>query len=153
MDANKVQATAVNVLLDRGVRYKLAEGEVTIRPLRFGTLLVISGMVVGSGLMLKADGTVGTHGTDGTDQMRLFADYGELMLRCVAAAVLNDKDKLTDELIAERAAFYRDNLTAFQVYELFVHVVNLSGIQSFENTIRSLLAMTERNLSPRVQGS
>ena len=153
MDANQVQATAVNVLLDRGVRYKLAEGEVTIRPLRFGTTLVIAEMVAGSGLRLRADGTIGTDGTHGTDRMRLFADYGELMLRCVAVAELNDKDKLTDELIAERTVFYRDSLTVFQVYELFAHVLNLSGIQSFENTIRLLLVMTERNLSPRVRGS
>ena len=144
MDANQTKAAAAGVILDRGVRYKLAEGEVTIRPLRFGTLLVIAQMVAESGLTQKRI----KQGMD--DQMKLFADFGDLMLRCVAAAELNDRDKLSDNiLIEERAAFYRDHLSAFQVYELFAHVLTLSGIQSFANTIRLLLELKEKNLSPK----
>ena len=141
MDANGVQAAAAGVILDRGVRYKLAEGEVTIRPLRFGTVILISQMVAESGLTLKK--------IKEDDQMQLMADYGELMLRCVAAAELNEKDRLSDKQIEERAGFYRDNLTAFQVYELFLHVINLSGIQAFNDTIGLLLKLKERNLSPK----
>ena len=141
MDANGVQAAAAGVILDRGVRYKLAEGEVTIRPLRFGTVILISRMVAQSGLTLKR--------IKADDQMQLMADYGELMLRCVAAAELNEKDRLSDKQIEERAGFYRDNLNVFQVYELFLHVINLSGIQAFNDTIGLLLKLKERNLSPK----
>ena len=147
-DENRVQAAAAGVILDRGVRYKLAGGDVTIRPLRFGTVLVISQMVAESGLTLEKieDG--------GNDQMRMFAEYGDLMLRCVAAAELNEKEKLaSDDHIRERADFYRDNLTVFQIYELFVHVLNLSGIQAFKNTISLLLNLKEKSLSPKRKGS
>jgi len=146
-NANREQAAVATTILDRGVMYKIGEGDVTIRPLRFGTLLVISRMVAESNLTLeKIESGV-------TDQFRLFNDFGKLMLRCVAAAELNDRDKLSDNQISERADFYRDSLSAFQVYELFVHVLNLSGIQSFQHTIRLLLTLKERNLSPRHQGS
>jgi len=147
MDENQIQAEAAGVILDRGVRYKLAGGEITLRPLRFGTLLTIARMVAESGLTLdKID-------RGENDQLKLFADYGDLMLRCVAAAELNDREKLSDSQINSRAAYYRENLNAFQVYELFVHVLNLSGIKSFTNTIRLLLTLKEKNLSPRIQGS
>jgi hypothetical protein len=149
MDVNVVQAAAAAMLLDRGVRYKVEGDAVTIRPLRFGTLLVIARMVAEAGLTLDK-----IESGESQDQMRLFTDFGELTLRCVAAAELNDKEKLTDDRIEERAGFYRESLTAFQVYELFAHVLNLSGIQSFQNTIRVLLTMKERTLSPKnEQGS
>ena len=148
MEANKVQAAAAAVILDRGVKYKIGEGDaVTIRPLRFGTLLVISQMVAASGLTFEKI-EAGEN-----DHFRMFSEYGDVMLRCVAAAELNDRDKLSDNLIDGRAAFYRDNLTAFQIYELFYHVINLSGIQSFKNTISLLLTTKERTLSPAEKGS
>ena len=147
LDANLVQAAAAGVILDRGVRYKLAEGDVTIRSLRFGTVLVISQLVAESGLTMEKI-EAGEQ-----DQLRMFAEYGELILKCVAVAELNEKEKLSsDSLIMERVAFYRDNLSAFQVYELFAHVLNLSGIQAFTHTIRLLLTLKERSLSPKENG-
>jgi len=146
-NANREQAAAAAMILDRGVKYKIREGDVTIRPLRFGTLLVISKMVA------ESDLTIEKIESGENDQLRLFNDFGELMLRCVAAAELNDRDKLSDSQISERADFYRDRLSVLQVYELFVHVLNLSGIQSFQHTIRLLLTLKDRNLSPRHQGS
>ena len=144
MNANKVQAAVAATILDRGVKYKIGEGEeVAIRPLRFGTLLVISQMVAAAGL------TIEKIESGENNQFQLFTDYGDLMLRCVAAAELNDKNKLSDNQIEERTGFYRENMNAFQVYELFAHVLNLSGIQAFQNTIRLLLTMKETNLSPK----
>jgi len=147
MDANRIEEQAAQVILDRGVRYKLGEGAITIHPLRFGTLILISRFVAETGLTIQKI----EEGED--DLMRFFADYAELMLKCVAVAELNSKDALTDERICERADFYRDALTAYQVYELFIHVLNLSGIQSFTNTIRLLLSIKQMNLSPREKGS
>jgi len=147
MNNEQLEFAAANLILDRGVRYKLGEGEITIRPLRYGTILVIAGVVAESGLTLERIET------GDNDPFRLFVEFGDLMLRCVAAAELNAPLNEEDG-IGERAAFYRENLSAFQVYELFVHVLHLSGIQSFKNTIRSLFMMKEINLSPkRVQGS
>jgi hypothetical protein len=146
MDENAIQAAAANVLLDRGVTYKLAGGDITIRPLRFGTVVLIAQMVAESGLTSEK--------IEAGDRFTLRAEFGKLMLRCVAVAELNERDRLTPELIDERMTFYGDHLTTFQVYELFIHVLNLSGIQAFKNTIILLLQIKERNLSPkRVQGS
>ena len=147
MDGNLIQAEAANLILDRGVRYRLKEGDITIRPLRFGTVLLIAGMVAASGLTPEKI----ERGDE--DQMRLIAEFGELMLKCVAAAELNDRDKLSDDEISARSDFYKNNLNAFQVYELFTHVLSLSGIKSFKNTIRLLLALKERNLSQKLRGS
>ena len=146
METNKVQAAAAATILDRGVKYQIGEGDVTIRPLRFGTVLVITQRVAEAGLTIEQ--------IDSYDRIQLFAEFGELLLFCVAAAELNDREKCADDnLIAERAGFYRDSLTVFQVVELFAHVLNLSGIQSFESTIRALLKMKELNLSPKERGS
>jgi hypothetical protein len=147
MDANGVRAGAARTMLDRGVRYKLAEGDITVRPLRYGTVMMIAGRVAEAGLS-EAE----MRGED-FDVFAFFAKYAELMLDCVAMAELNDRDKLTPEAIAQRAAFYRDALTAFQVHELFVHVVALSGIRDFTNTIGAAFRMAKAALSPREQGS
>jgi hypothetical protein len=147
MDAEQIEQRAAQVILDRGVRYKLGEGDITIRPLRFGTLLLLSGRVAKSGLTEEKI----KEGEGNT--FVFFKEYAELMLECVAIAELNDRDKLTDEGIRERAAFYEANLNAFQVYELFLHVLALSGIQDFTNTIRLILRLSWMNLSPRIQGS
>ena len=148
MEDNRIQSMAAGVILDRGVRYKIGEGDITIRPLRFGTMLFIAGMVA------ESDLTAQKIEAGESDHFRLFAAFGDLMLRCVAAAELNSKEKLSSEnLLEERVGFYRDNLNAYQVYELFVHVLNLSGIQSFKNTIRLLLSMKQKTLSHKDQGS
>jgi hypothetical protein len=146
MDGDKIERQAAQVILDRGVRYKLGEGDITIRPLRFGTLILISQFVAEAGLTMQKIEA----GED--DLMRFFADHADLMLKCVAVAELNSKDA-SDEQIRERTDFYRDALTAYQVYELFAHVLNLSGIQAFTNTIRLLMSIRQTNLSPRVKGS
>jgi len=145
--ANEIEAAAARMILDRGVRYKIEEGDITIRPLRFGTVLMIAERAASAGLTEKAI----SEGEN--DMMKMARDYGRLMLECVAMAELNDRDALTEERIADRASWYADRLNAFQIYELFVHVLTLSGVQSFMNTIRLLLTMKEMNLSPRIKGS
>ncbi|MDR1454110.1 MAG: hypothetical protein LBJ01_00505 [Tannerella sp.] len=147
MDANDVRARAAETILDRGVRYKLGEGDITIRPLRYGTALMIAGRVAEAGLT-EAE----MQGED-FDIFAFFFKRAEVMLDCVAMAELNSRDRLTPEAVTERTAFYRDSLTAFQVHELFVHVLALSGIRDFTNTIRSAFLMMKATLSPKEQGS
>lgn len=147
MDANKIEQHAANTMLDRGVRYQVGEETVTLRPLRFGTLLLICEQVAASGLTFEK------LETGEVNHFQLFSDYSELMLTCVAIAELNDKDLLTDEQIAKRVQFYKESLHAMQVYELFAQVIHLSGIQSFTTTIRLLMTLKTANLSPKVKGS
>ena len=144
---NKIEARTARMILDRGVKYTLGEGSITIRPLRFGTVLVICEKVC------DADLTIEKIEEGKNDVIRFFKEYANLMLECVAVAELNDKKKINDKNIEIRADFYRDNLNAFQLYELFVHVLNLSGIEPFTVTIGLLLSMKEANLSPRTEGS
>lgn len=146
-DANKIEQHAVNTILDRGVRYQVGEETITLRPLRFGTLLLICERVAASGLTLEL------LESGEQNHFQLFSDYSELMLTCVAIAELNDKDRLTDEEIVKRTQFYKDSLHAMQVYELFAQVISLSGIQSFTTTIRLLMTLKTVNLSPKVKGS
>jgi hypothetical protein len=147
MDANRIEAQTAGVILDRGVRYKLGEDSITIRPLRFGTCILLAGKVAEAGL------TDAELQKGGENIFLFFAAYAELMLTCVAIAELNDVEGLKEETIAERASFYREHLTAFQVYELFAHVLALSGIRDFMNTIRLLLKMETATLSPKIRGS
>jgi hypothetical protein len=144
---NKIEARTARMILDRGVKYTLGEESITIRPLRFGTVLTICEKVC------DADLTVQKVKEGEKDVIRFFKEYANLMLECVAVAELNDKKKLNDKNIESRADFYKDNLNAFQLYELFVHVLNLSGIEPFTVTIGLLLSMKEANLSPRTEGS
>ncbi|MDR2764746.1 MAG: hypothetical protein LBB90_06905 [Tannerella sp.] len=147
MERNPIEAQAANTILDRGVRYRLGEDDITIRPLRFGTLIMIAGMAAEAGLtQQKIDEGEG-------NLMQFVATYADLMLRCVAVAEINSREELTDGRIRERADFYRDCLNAFQIYELFVHVLSLSGVQSFTNTIRLLVTMKTKHLSPMERGS
>jgi hypothetical protein len=89
----------------------------------------------------------------GENMFPFFASYAELMLACVAIAELNDAERLKGEAVAERMSFYRERLTAFQVYELFAHVLALSGMRDFMSTIRLLLKMKTTTLSPKIRGS
>ena len=147
MEGRDVRLKAAQTILDRGIRYKLGEDDITIRPLRYGTVILIAGRIAESGL------TEAEWKEEDFDVFSFFAKRADLMLECVAMAELNDRDRLTPEAIAERAAFYRDNLTAFQVHELFVHVLTLSGIRDFTTTISVACQMMKTTLSPRVEGS
>lgn len=142
-----IEQHAANTILDRGMRFSLGENSITLRPLRFGTVLTICEQVCASGLTANAI----EQGQE--DQMQFFARYADLMLRCVALAELNDKDKMTEKNIRQKVDFYKNALNAFQLYELFAHVLQLSGIQAFMNTIRLLVTMKTSHLSPRVKGS
>lgn len=144
---NRIEQQAANTILDRGVRYTIGEETITLRPLRYGTLLMICERVAASGLTLEKieEGE--------KDHFKFFTDYNEVMLGCVAIAELNDKDRLTDEHITERVQFYKESLHSMQVYELFANVISLSGIQSFTTTIRLLMTLKSTNLSPKVKGS
>lgn len=146
-EANRIEQHAANTILDRGVRFALGEESITLRPLRFGTVLTICEEVCRAGLTSRKI----EEGED--DLMQFFATYAELMLRCVAIAELNDKKAIHDKNILQKVSYYKDTLNAFQIYELFVHVLQLSGIQAFMNTIRLLLTMKTSHLSPKVKGS
>jgi hypothetical protein len=147
MEANKVEQQLADVLLDRGVRYTIGEEHVVIRPLRFGTTLTIARRVCEAGLTMQ------TIEEGENNLMQFFADYAELVAECVAIAELNDKNTLTNENIQARVAYYSGNLNMFQIYELFIHVLTLSGIQAFINTIRLIITLKEKNLSPKTQES
>lgn len=140
-----IEAAAAAAILDRGMRYTVGEQTVTLRPLRWGALLHLSGEVAASGLTLAE--------IDTADQFDLFARHSELVLRCVAIAELNDPTVLDDAAIQARVAYYKAHLHALQVYELFAQVIGLSGIQNFTTTIRLLLTMKTSHLSPSVKGS
>lgn len=145
MDAHRVQKQAADALLDRGLRYEVSGEKITLRALRYGTLLLICSEVAASGLTLEAI-------EEGEKNIfDFFARYGELVLRCIAIAEINNRDILDEEAVSRRVQFYKDNLSALQVYELFAQVINLSGIQTFTTTIRFLLTTKEANLSPRTE--
>lgn len=145
MDANRIQKQAADALLDRGLRYEVSGEKITLRALRYGTLLLICSEVAASGLTLEAI-------EEGEKNIfDFFARYGELVLRCIAIAEINNRDVLDEEAVSRRVQFYKDNLSALQVYELFAQVINLSGIQTFTTTIRFLLTTKEANLSPRTE--
>jgi len=146
-ETNKIEQHAANTILDRGVRFALGEDSITLRPLRFGTVLMICEEVCNAGLTSKKI----EESED--DQMQFFATYAELMLRCIAIAELNEKKAVNEKNILQKVSYYKDTLNAFQLYELFVHVLQLSGIQAFMNTIRLLLTMKTSHLSPKVKGS
>jgi hypothetical protein len=152
-DANQVEARAARVILDRGVRFKMNDSDgVTIRPLRYGAVLMIAAHVAESGLTEKEleEG--------GTDVFTFFQKYSSLMAECIAiaecpVATLRDDEDAARAAIAERVAWYEANLTVIQMYELFAHVISVSGIQDFMNTIRLILTMKRMSLSPRRRGS
>ena len=145
MDANRIQKQAADALLDRGLRYDVGGEKITLRALRYGTLLLLCSEVAASELTIEAI-------EEGEKNIfDFFARYGELVLRCIAIAEINNRDVLDEEAVSRRVQFYKDSLSALQVYELFAQVINLSGIQTFTTTIRFLLTTKEMNLSPRTE--
>lgn len=138
----KTEEQAAKTILQRGVRYKLGKETISIRPLYFGTILSICERICQAGLTEKEI-------EEGEANVPPFLlKYGQAMVECVAIAELNDRNKLSEKEIASRAGWYRDTLTAMQIYELFIFVVNLSGIQAFTNTIRLIWTLKQTNLSP-----
>jgi hypothetical protein len=141
----KTEAAGSRAILDRGVSYSLTKRKkITITPLKFGTVLTVCEILCEAGLNLVAV-------DEGEDNLPGFLSaHGDTMLRIVAVACLNEKKcLLRNRAISKRAEFLKRNLTMFQVYELFVHVINLSGMQAFTNTIRLACTMKDANLSPK----
>jgi hypothetical protein len=144
----KIMASAARAILDSGVKYKTDDGSyVVLHALKLGTILTICQRVADAGL------TSETLEEERKDAVKFVGKYGHLMPECIAIAVINDREKLTEEEIQAKALIYTDKLTNFQLYELFIQVLNLSGIEAFTNTISLLTTMTEKQLSPRNQGS
>ena len=148
MENLKVEKSAVDAILQNGVRFDLGNGDkLTLRPLLFGTILTICGRICEGGLSLEEIEK------GEKDTPRFMLEYGDLMLECIAIAEINRRDKFTEQKISERKDYYTNNLTAFQIHELFVYMLQLSGIQSFVSAIRLIWIMKTVNLSPRENGS
>ncbi|GHV32132.1 hypothetical protein FACS1894177_07840 [Bacteroidia bacterium] len=143
----EIEQNAAGAILNNGVRYILSGQNITIRPLFFGTILTICQRVCEAGLSLQEIES------GESDIPAFMVKYGELMMRCVAIAELGKKEDLTEKKINERSDWYKWNLTAFQVYELFTYILKLGGIQAFTTTIRLLWMMKQTNLSPKEKGS
>lgn len=139
----KIEEQVTHAILNDGVRYDLNGEKITIRPLLFGAILMICQRVCQAGLTLKEIES----GENNTPAF--LVKYESLMLDCVAIAELGKKEDLTENKIAKRTAWYRDNLTAYQIYELFAFVLKLSGVESFTNTIRLIWMTKQINLSPK----
>jgi hypothetical protein len=143
----KIEGKVAALILNNGVRYNSGSEEIVIRPLLFGTTITICEKICEAGLTFKEI-------EDGENEPAFLVKYASLMERCVAIAELGKKELLTKTEIENRAMFYRWNLTAFQIYELFVHIVNLSGMEDFMNTIKLMWTLKKVNLSPaRMEGS
>jgi len=139
----------VDAILNNGVRFDLGKDKITLRPLLFGTILTVCGRICEGGLSLEEI-------NKGEEDIPAFVvKFGDLMLECVAIAEINKRGEFTEKRIKERKDYYTDNLTAFQVYELFTYMLQLSGIQSFVSAIRLFWMMKTTNLSPRekIEGS
>ena len=143
----KIEQDVADVILNNGVRYNLGDEKITIRPLLFGTILTICRCVCNAGLTFKEIET------GESDPISMMVKYGELVTRCVAIAEFGKKEDLQEDKINARAQWYEWNLTPFQIYELFVCVLKLGGVESFTNTISLLYLMKKNNLSPMIKGS
>jgi hypothetical protein len=143
MENLKVEKSVVDAILNNGVRFNSGKDTITLRPLMFGTILTVCGRICEGGLSLD-EIDKGERDIPG-----FILKYGDLMLECIAIAEINKRSEFTEKRIGERKDYYRDNLTAMQIYELFAYMLHLSGIQSFVSAIRLLWMMKTANLSPR----
>jgi hypothetical protein len=143
MENLAVEKSVVDAILNNGVRFDLGKDKITLRPLLFGTILTICGRICEGGLSLDEINK------GESDSPGFVLKYGDLMLECIAIAEINKRGEFTEKRINERKAYYADNLTAWQIHELFAYMLQLSGIQSFVSAIRLLWMMKTANLSPR----
>lgn len=145
---NKIEANAARALLERGARYSLGEDDITIRPLKFGTVLSICQLIC------EADMTLEQIDKAEENMPPFVAKHADTMLAIVAISILNTRAEIEDAaMVNQKKEWLAEHITMFQIYELFMFIVNLSGMTSFINTIRLAFAIKTTNLSPRVQGS
>lgn len=147
MDA---RINAANVILDRGVRFRLpapfwkrwlGRDWVTIHHLKAGTILEISRVVVASGLENVA----------GMSDYEMLEKSIPACARCIAIAILNDKhridkgvDKLTDKLV--------DKISVESIVDIFMQVKQMNRVSDFTTITRYLLTMTQMMTSPKNLG-
>ena len=153
MDA---RLNAANVILNRGVRFRLPapfyrrllkRDWVIIRPLKFGTILEISKVVLESGIEDAI--TLSDH--------EFLEKVIEPCSRCIAIAILNDKGKIarnTDKL-TNRLMW---NIAPQSIVDIFVKISTMNRVSDFIIITRYLLRqmtmmMNRRNLGQEEEGS
>lgn len=146
---------AANVILNRGVRFHLPapfykrwlkKDYVTIRYLKVGTILEISRVVIESDL----ENVVMLGGYD------LLEASVEACARCVAIAILNDKDKIarrTDKL----TQYLLWKVSPQSLIDLFRLISSMNRLQDFTSITRYLLSqmtmmMNRKNLGHEENG-
>lgn len=163
MDEARVQQRVADNLLERGVRFKIPapfflrlvgkkKVGVTIRPIKFGTLLAMSRLSaeLNADIDTISDGSI-------NQAMEMVQKHGATLTEWVATAILNRKG-LIKRFSKPLGRYLGWKLTPAKLSELFMLVVLLCGIQDFTNTIRYLNTLNltrrkEKDLSHKVRGS
>lgn len=141
---------AADVILDRGVRFKIPNAplrlrllglnKITIKPLRAGTILENSRIILSSGLekaiMLK-------------DQAFLERSL-DPVCEMVANAILND-ERLIRLFSKKLKKVLLWKVPTSVIIEIFNHVSRLNRKDSFLNITRYFLTQTQAMMSPRIQ--
>lgn len=141
---------AANVILERGVRFRLPapfwkrwlkKDYVTIHHLKAGTIIEIARVVIAGGL----EDAVGYSGSE------LLGKSIEACARCVAIAILNDKekierdsDRLTDKLLNE--------VSAESLINIFNHIKLMNRVGDFMTVTRYFLTTTAMMMNPKNLG-
>jgi hypothetical protein len=154
---NNIEKQAAEVLLDRGVRWKVPApwylrliGKKTVSlgvtSLKLGTLLELSRLYIEMDLtseQMKGD----TH--------KIIQDHLKTVCRITAMCILNSKIKI--RLFTKPLARYiLWAFTANMQLEVILFITNYSGTESFLTTIgfiRDLKITSPKNPSPEIQGS
>lgn len=122
MTDSETKLAAVNLLLQRGVRFRfdapfflrlLHLDRITIRPLYPGTIAAITIEIIKSGLQ-------------GADRKQA-AERIEDIARIVAIAALNDRDKEPDKL-ARRLV---KRVPAYQLFQMYAYVSDINDVTDF----------------------
>ncbi len=145
-----IRVQAAERILDRGVRFRLPASflsrllrwdRIDIRPLRAGTILEISRVVVGEGLGEAI----------AMENWSFLEKSIQPVAKCIAIAILNDKiriikkaEKLTGELIWK--------MPAGTLVEIFQIIAAQNRLADFMNTTKFLLTEVMMMMNPKNLG-
>lgn len=145
-----VRLKAANAILDRGVRFRLpapfykrwlGKDSVTIRYLKAGTIIEFSRVVVENEL----------------ENAIALGDYEFLLksvepcTRCIAIAILNDKEKIAGETekLTQRLLW---GVAPESIIEVFMKISVMNRVSDFTDITKYLLTMTAMMMSPKNLG-
>jgi hypothetical protein len=117
---------------------------IRLTPLKYNTVLSICRELSASGITLeKMD-------SEDDNILSFVSEYNSTILNILALASINKRIFFCqNRIMNNQVKLFKETLTDKQIYELFVYIIDLSGIKSFTYTLKTAFTTKKEDQNPK----